>query len=202
MASHEHLFHEGDPAAAIFEIASGVVIIYRTGLDGCRLIHGLRFKGELVGVGYGETYGVSAVAVRPATVRRISRAALDRAIDDDPGAARRVLEALTSELMRISDRLMVIGSRTAIGRVAACLLDLSARSAGGGETFILPICRSEMADYLGLTIETVSRAMTRLKTLGIITLPRSDTVTIKDRPALQTLAHDDGDGAARGRLCA
>ncbi|WP_108660150.1 Crp/Fnr family transcriptional regulator [Acuticoccus kandeliae] len=198
----EHLFHEGDPADAIFVVLSGVVVIYRTGLDGNRLIHGLRFAGELVGVGYGETFGVSAVAVRPSVVRRVSRASLERLIDEDHAAVRQILKVLTAELMRTSDQLMVIGSRTAIGRVATCLLDMSTRAAGGGETFILPICRSEMADYLSLTIETVSRAMSRLKSLGIISLPQTNTVTIRDRAALQALAAEDGEGAARGRLCA
>lgn len=200
--NHEHLFHEGDTASAIFAIESGAVLIYRTTLDGCRLIHGIRFKGELVGVGYGDTYGVSAVAVRPATARSISRCALDRAIDEDPAVARTIMQALTSELMSTSDQLMIIGSRTAIGRVAACLVDLSNRAAGGGDDFVLPVNRAEMGDLLGLTIETVSRSMTRLKTLGIIALPRSDTVMIRKRSALLALAQDDGDGAARGRLCA
>lgn len=201
-AKQEHLFHEGDPAAALFIIESGAVVIYRTARDGCRLIHGIRFKGEYVGLGYGETYGVSAVAVRPTTARSISRAALNRLIETDSTVARQMMLSLSAELMRTSDHLMVIGSRTAIGRVAACLLDLSERAAGGEGTFILPVSRSEMGDLLGLTIETVSRAMTRLKTLGIIALPRSDTVVIRSRSALLALAHDDGDGAARGRLAA
>lgn len=199
---HEHLFHEGDAASATFAIESGAVMIYRTTLDGCRLIHGIRFKGEFVGVGYGDTYGVSAVAVRPTVARSISRPALDRAIDTDPGVARCMMQALTAELTSTSDQVMIIGSRTAIGRVAACLVDLSTRAAGGAETFVLPVNRAEMGDLLGLTIETVSRSMTRLRSLGIIALPRSDTVTIRNRPALLALARDDGDGAARGRACA
>ncbi|RAI03825.1 transcriptional regulator [Acuticoccus sediminis] len=202
VGSHEHIFHEGAPAEAMFMIVNGVVVIYRTGIDGCRIIQDLRFKGEYVGVGYEENYSFSAIAVRPTVVRRIARAAVERAIDESPVTARRLLEALTLEQSRLSDRLMVIGSRTAIGRVAACFLDISSRSSGGAETFMVPISRSEMADYLGLTIETVSRAITRLRTLGIIALPRSDTVTIRDRAALQALAQDDGDGAARGRFCA
>lgn len=200
VASGEHLFHEGDPVEAIFEIVSGVVVIYRTSIDGCRLIHDLRFRGELVGLGYGQTYATGAIAMRPTTLRRISRAAMERCLDEDPATVRRMLEAMTLEITRTSDRLMVIGSRTAIGRVATCLLDLSNRMAGGTDTFILPISRSQMADYLGLTVETVSRSMTRLKTLRVIALPRSNTIVIRDRVELQTLAHEDGAGAARGRL--
>lgn len=200
--AHEHLFHEGDEADALYEIESGVVVIYRVALDGSRQIHGLRYPGEFVGVGYGSTFGVSAVAVRPVTARRIPRPALDRAIDEAPKLARRLLEACTNELMRTSDQLMVISNRTAIGRVASCLLDIHERAAGGGDTVILPITRGEMGDLLGLTIETVSRAMTRLKSLGVISLPRSDTVIVRDREALHALAEGDGNGAARGRLCA
>lgn len=200
--SHEHLFHEGDVATALFVIEAGVIAIYRTTFDGGRLIHGLRFKGELIGVGYGRTYGVSAVALRPSTVRRIPRSAIESALDDDPAFARRLLEICTRELMAISDQLLVIGSRTSLGRVAACLLDLSERAASGSDTFILPVTRSEMGDLLGLTIETVSRTMTRLKTLGVIALPHSDTVVIKNRETLRHLARDEGEGAARGRICA
>lgn len=187
--------------STIYKLESGAVVIYRLGFDGCRLIHGIRFKGELLGLGYQGTYSVSAVAVRPTTAHSISRAALDRMIDTDPCVARQVMRALSSELVRTSDHLMVLGSRTSIGRVAACLIDLSDRAAGGGDTFMLPVTRAEMGDLLGLTIETVSRAMTRLKMLGTISLPRSDTVVIRNRPALLALAQDDGAGAARGRLC-
>ena len=200
--THEHLFHEGDPASAIYEIKSGAVVIYRTTFDGCRLIQGVRFKGELVGVGYGGIYGLSAVAVRPTTACSLSRSALDRMIDADPAIARCMMQALTSELIRTSDQLMVISGRTAIGRVAACLIDLSSRAAGGADTFLLPLSRAEMGDLLGLTIETVSRSMSRLRSQGIIALPRSDTVTIRNRSELTALAEDDGAGAARGRLCA
>jgi len=200
--SQEHLFHEGDETDALYEIVSGVVVIYRVALDGSRQIHGLRYAGEFVGIGYGRTYGVSAVAVRPTTVRRLPKAMLERAIEETPHLARRLLEVCTDELMRTSDQLMVISNRIALGRVAACLLDIHERAAGGGDTIILPITRSEMGDLLGLTIETVSRAMTRLKSLGIIALPRSDTVIVRDRDAMRALAEGDGTGAARGRLCA
>ncbi|MBJ3776597.1 Crp/Fnr family transcriptional regulator [Acuticoccus mangrovi] len=200
--SQEHLFHEGDPVSAIFTIESGAVVIYRTARDGCRQIHGIRFQGELVGIGYNVTYGVSAVAVRPTSARAVSRATLDRLLDNDPTLARQMMRALTSELRRTSNLLMVIGSRTAIGRVAACLIDFSNRAADSDDTFVLPLSRGEMGDLLGLTIETVSRAMTRLKVLGIIALRRTDTVTIRKRATLLALAEEDGDGAARGRLCA
>ena len=201
-SSHEHIFHEGDPASAIYVIESGAVIVYRTALDGCRLIHGIRFRGELVGLGFLDSYSVSAIASSPTAARTISRCALDRLIETDPAVAQAMMQALMAEMQMTSDQLMIIGSRTALGRVAACFLDLSNRAAGGGETFVLPVSRAEMGDLLGLTIETVSRSVSRLKALDIIALPKSDTVVIRNRPGLMALAQDDGAGAARGRLCA
>lgn len=201
-SSHEHIFHEGDPASAIYVIESGAVIIYRTALDGCRLIHGIRFRGELVGLGFLDSYSVSAIASSPTAARTICRCALERMIETDPAVARTMMQALMAEMQMTSDQLMVIGSRTALGRLAACLLDLSNRAAGGGDTFVLPVSRAEMGDLLGLTIETVSRSFSRLRALDMIALPKSDTVVIRNRPGLMALAQDEGEGAARGRLCA
>lgn len=198
----EHVFHEGDAAAAVFEVVDGVVVLYGITLEGGRQLMGLRFPGELLGLTHRETYGWSAMAVRRATLRRIPRAVLDREIEDDPDFAKRIIAACTSELSRTRDQLMIVGCRSALGRVAALLLDIAERTADGGPSFSLPITRGEMGDYLGLTLETVSRAVSRLKALKIIALPRNDQVIVLDRGRLRDLADGIGEGASRGRMAA
>ncbi|WP_170134964.1 Crp/Fnr family transcriptional regulator [Acuticoccus kandeliae] len=200
--SRGHILREGDEASALCEILSGAVMIYRHTVDGSRVILGLRFKGELVGLSSRQRYACSAVAIRPTTLRKIPYSAIDKAIDHDPRLARRLLNACTAELCRSREQLMIVGNRTALGRVAALIIDLADRSQEDGIAMTLPFTRCEMGDYLGLTLETVSRAISRLKALRIIDLPRSDMVIIRDRARLEALADGDGDGASRGRLCA
>ena len=101
---------------------------------------------------------------------------------------------------RTREQLMIVGSRSALGRVAALLMDLSERAEHSCATVTIPLTRSEMGDYLGLTIETVSRSMSRLKALKIIALPRSDSVLILNRSRLSDLASGVDEGAARGRI--
>lgn len=199
--AREPIFHEGDDAEAVFVVDAGVVMLHRTAVDGTRLIHGLRFSGELIGLSSLGRYMVGAVAARQTTLRRVPRCALDKAMESDPLLARRLVAGCTAELMRACDQLMIVGSRSALGRVAAFLLDIAERMAGGVDTFVLPLTRQEMADALGLTMETVSRSMTRLRGVGVLALPNSGTVRLLDRARLRDLAQGDGE-LARGRVVA
>ncbi|MEM8854198.1 MAG: helix-turn-helix domain-containing protein [Pseudomonadota bacterium] len=198
----EHLFHEGDDATCLYEIKDGVVVLYSTALDGVRQLLGVRFRGDLLGISGGAQHHCGALAARTTRVNRMSRAQVDRMIDADPKLARRLLKACGSELLRTREQLTIVGSRSALGRVAALLLDLAGRDGNGNASVTLPLSRSEMGDYLGLTLETVSRCMSRLKALNIIALPRSDTVVILNHSRLSDLASGIDEGAARGRMVA
>ncbi|XWN31579.1 MAG: helix-turn-helix domain-containing protein [Devosia sp.] len=201
-AASEHIFHEGDDANCLYEIKDGVVILYSTALDGVRQLLGVRFAGDLLGISGGKQHHCGALAARTTRVNSISRAQVDRMIDNDPQLARRLLKACGSELLRTREQLTIVGSRSALGRVAALLLDLAGRDGNGSASVTLPLSRSEMGDYLGLTLETVSRSMSRLKALNLIALPRSDTVVILNHSRLSDLASGIDAGAARGRMVA
>ncbi|MCF3935071.1 helix-turn-helix domain-containing protein [Acuticoccus sp. M5D2P5] len=202
IADRSHLLHEGDDAVALYEIIDGAAMIYRTSIDGRRTILGLRTQGALVGLSSGRRYVCSAVAIEPTRARRISYAALERAIDNDPRLARRLLNVCTEELSRSRERLLILGNRTALGRVAALLLELAQSTGGAKRPILLPLTRLEMGESLGLTLETVSRSMSRLRTAGIIDLPRSGVVIIRDRARLEAIADGSGDGTSGSRLCA
>lgn len=197
IAVREHVFHEGDEARAIFEIVSGAVALYRTGSDGSRVIQGIRFPGEFIGYSRNGEYTASALAVDHSVVRRASCAALENVAD--PKQAHRCMSACSGEVDRLSDQIMILGSRSALGALAATLLDFSERGAGGAAVVTMPLLRSELADLIGHSLETVSRAMTKLRWLGAIDLPQPTVVRILNRQLLRDLAEKDGEGAARSR---
>jgi CRP-like cAMP-binding protein len=196
----EHIFHEGDDADWLYEILSGAVALYRSALDGMRVIEGVRFPREIIGYSPHGVLGMSALAVEPCTLVRISRDAIGAT--DDLERAQRLLAGCAAELDRLSDQIVILSSRSAVGAMAATILDFSARGSGGSATVVLPLRRAELADLLGLTIETASRAISRLRAVGAIELTRPDVVRILDRARLHELAVGDGEGAARGRLAA
>ncbi|MEM8665218.1 MAG: helix-turn-helix domain-containing protein, partial [Pseudomonadota bacterium] len=180
----EHVFHEGAFCDAIFEIVDGIITIYKNALDGGRQLVGIRLAGDLLAISGNDRYDCSAIAARASTVRRVSRAKVEALMQTDARLAERLLGACRAELAHTREQLMIVGARSALGRVAALLLDLSNRTADGAPAVDLPLSRGEMGDYLGLTIETVSRAMSRLKSSRIIALPRSDLALILDRARL------------------
>lgn len=202
LAGGEHLFFDGDDDGTLFEVVEGVVALYKLTVEGSRQVLGLRFPGELLGLGHQKQYGCSAVAMGAVRVRRIDRGALDRALGQDPELARRLLDAAMADLRQSREQLMIVGCRSAIGRVAAFLRDMASRAPEQGVGFHLPLTRTDMGDFLGLTLETVSRTMSRLKALGIIALPRHDLVVLCDPWRLGALADGVDEGAARGRLAA
>lgn len=198
-ANGEHVLHEGAPLAAVYEILEGVVVLYKSGADGTRQLIGIRFPGDLLAISGRPEHDCSAVVTRFSRLRATPCEVLETRMEHDPALARRLLAACQNELIRTREQLLVVGSRSAIGRVAALLLYVLSRT-DSGPAFVLPLSRREMGDYLGLTIETVSRSMTRLQALGVIALARSDEVTILNRARLTALAAGEFGGAARGRM--
>lgn len=200
VAAGEHVYHEGEPTTGIYEIVEGVVILYRTDTEGTRQLLGMRLVGNILAVSGSKEHTCSAVATRPTRLRRLCSPEMEARIAHHPRLASLVLEALRLELRYTREQLLVVGARSAIGRVAALLLEIADRTGGGVPVFTIPLTRREMADYVGLTLETVSRTMTRLTALQVITLQRTDEVIILNRAKLIALANGESEGAARGRI--
>lgn len=189
------LVREGDPATYLINVTSGVVRLSKLLPDGRRQIVGFLFAGDFLGLGAGERYPFSAEAVDAVGVCRFRRGAYGDLLKELPELEGALLERASDDLRAAREHMLLLGRKTALERLSSFLLDVSARAsrAGGDEGLIpLPMTRGEIADYLGLTIETVSRMMSRLKARGVISLPSTRSARV-ERP--QALRAASGDGA-------
>jgi CRP/FNR family nitrogen fixation transcriptional regulator len=182
----ETIFDEGAPADRIYQLISGSLRTCRILRDGRRQIEAFHFAGDVFGVEAGATYRVCAQTLSPAVVRIMARPALEALSCERGDVARRLLELTTDSLRRSQDHVMMLGRRAACERVAALLLDLAERT-GAQALLDVPMTRQDMADYLGLTIETVSRTLTQFQQDGLIALPTTRKVLLRDRARLEAM---------------
>lgn len=168
------LFDQGALASNVFNVTEGVVRLYKSLPDGRRQIMGFALPGDFLGLALMDRYGVTAEAVTPVRVCRFGRPAFLSYVDDKPHLLRRLHEFAGHELSLAQDQMLLLGRKTAEEKVAAFLINLQNRYGRTGSmsvTVPLPMSRQDIADYLGLTIETVSRTLTKLareKTILIV----------------------------------
>jgi CRP/FNR family transcriptional regulator len=187
----EFVFAEGDPTTHIFQVDTGAVALYKVLCDGRRQVVGFAYPGDLIGLGAEGEHVMNAQAIKPTRLRCLPVTALNQIARQDPRLGFKLYEALARELAATRDLLLTTGQRSATERVVAFLLAFSRRNernARDPKVFDLPMTRADIADFLGLTIETVSRTFTKLRVMGLIELPQSSTVHIKDLEQLQGLA--------------
>ena len=178
------LIREGEPAPHVFNITSGSIRVYKLLPDGRRQITGFLFAGDFLGLAIGETYVFSAEAMEASTVCRFRKGPFRALVANSPPLEHMLLHRTSHELAAAQNQMLLLGRKTAIERMASFLLDLPghdpARPSAPGHVR-LPMKRGEIADYLGLTIETVSRVLTRMKVKGLISIP-SQNELIVERP--------------------
>ena len=184
LARGQTLFFEGDEADAFFDIVSGTVRCCRLISDGRRQIHRFAAAGAMVGVGCIGTYGYTAEAVTEVVARRHRLAGLDTAMAE-PNLRGRVLQALREELAATRTHMTLLGQMSAAERLATFLLRLPDDRGGDIE---LPMTRSDIADYLGLTVETVSRKLHELEDLGFIELVSARRIRITDLNCVEAIS--------------
>jgi CRP/FNR family transcriptional regulator len=188
-APGETLFAEGDEADSVYEVVQGTLRLYKLLPDGRRLITGFLSAGHLLGLAPEGVCVYTAEAITNVTLCRYKRAAFERLIDEVPGFARRLLAVTSHELRAAQDRMLLLGRKTATEKVASFLLLMAERHGNeGADEIDVPMTRSDIADYLGLTIETVSRTLTKLKQDGLIALASSARIELLDRHRLDELA--------------
>lgn len=190
----EGLIRQGDPAGHVFNITSGSVRVYKLLSDGRRQITGFLFAGDFVGLATGDDYAFSAEAIEDATLCRFRKSDYRALIREAPALESALLERATHELAAAQNQMLLLGRKTALERVASFLLNLPedpVRPATDG-LVRLPMTRAEIADYLGLTIETVSRVFSRLKTTGVIRLVSLHELRIEQPDRLAALAEGEG----------
>ena len=182
-AREEEIFGEGEPADYVYKVLSGGVRTYRILRDGRRQIDEFHFAGGCFGIEAGAEHRASAEAITDATVLVARRISLSDLSNQGGEIARHLLQLTVAGLQRTQDHVVLLGRKSACERVASLLLDLDER-AGGPRTLDVPMSRQDMADYLGLTIETVSRTLTQLQADGLIQIPASRRIVLSDRAAL------------------
>jgi CRP/FNR family nitrogen fixation transcriptional regulator len=182
----ETVFDEGQAADRVYQLISGSLRTCRILRDGRRQIEAFHFAGDVFGLECGGAYRASAETLSPAIVRVMPRPALEALARERGDVARRLLELTSDSLRRCQDHVLMLGRRAACERVAALLLDLAERT-GAQALLDVPMSRQDMADYLGLTIETVSRTLTQFQQDGLIALPTARKVLLRDREALEAM---------------
>lgn len=166
-ARGREIFGEGERADHVYSVISGAVRSFRVLSDGRRQVLDFYLPGDIFGIEPGPDHGVGAEAVND-VILLVARRSL--AADDGDGAmTRRLLRLAVDDLRRSRDHVLTLGCRTACERVASFLNDLAVRL-GNRRSLDLPMSRQDIADYLGLTIETVSRTFSLFQTAGLIRL--------------------------------
>lgn len=183
IAAHVTVLHEGDPARRIMEVVDGAVMLTKLLPDGRRQVVELLGPGDVFGLASCDAYACSAETLTAATITTHDRSALER----DPILAARLLRRFEAQLCAMHSHALVLGRMSALERVAFFLMRLMPEGVVGG-TLRLSMTRQEIADFLGLTLETVSRAFSELKRRGLVALLRADEVKIHDRGTMRRLA--------------
>jgi CRP/FNR family transcriptional regulator len=183
----EALFHEGDPSSTVYNVTDGAIRLSSTLKNGRRQVVGFMFAGDFIGFSDRKAFPWTGEAVRGAKVCKFARADLTRAVSEFPKIEHRLLEMAGADIASAQEHIIMLGQGSAAEKVSLFLLMLSRKSAqrGGIENPVhLPMTREDIADYLGLAFETVSRCFTRLENEGLITIESTRVVRIKDFEAL------------------
>jgi CRP/FNR family nitrogen fixation transcriptional regulator len=176
------IYGESEPAEHLYMVVSGAVRTYKVLVDGRRQICAFHLPGDFFGLETGETHSFSAEAVTSSKVLAIKRRAVMALAQHDNEVARQLWTMTGAELRRMQAHVLLL-IKTAKERVAAFLLEMAERT-GTLDEVDLPMSRQDIADYLGLTIETVSRTLTDLENAATIALPSSRRVVLRDRDVL------------------
>ena len=194
LAPQKTIFYEGDPADYLYNVTRGAIRLHKLLPDGRRQITDFLFPGDFVGLAVNDVYAYTAETVDTVHLCRFPSSRLQALIEESPRFERRLLGMASNELVEAQDQMLLLGRKTAQEKVASFLLMMSKRAAKRGRPsnlIELPMGRADVADFLGLSTETVSRTFTQLKTSGVIQLLDNTHVRLKDRGALKHLAEGE-----------
>ena len=161
------IFGEAEPAEYVYQVVEGAVRSYKLLSDGRRQIGAFHLVGDIFGLENGLAHRFTAEAIVDTTVRLAKRVSLEHVAEEDATVARDLLDMTTSNLQHAENHMLLLGRKTSLERVAAFLLEMDGRLNAAG-VMALPMSRRDIADYLGLTLETVSRALSCLHEKGIL----------------------------------
>jgi CRP/FNR family nitrogen fixation transcriptional regulator len=182
------IYGEKEPAEYVYQVKSGAVRSYKLLSDGRRQIGAFHLGGDIFGLENGSEHRFTTEAIVDTTVRLVRRQSLETVAQNDAKLARNLLSMTTNNLQHAEDHMLLLGRKTSLERVAAFLLEMDKRLTASG-IMALPMSRRDIADYLGLTLETVSRALSRLHELGVLGFIGNTQrqIVLLDRQQLESL---------------
>ena len=187
LAKGEELFVEGDSADCFYKVVSGTVRTSKLLSDARRQIDSFHFAGDFFGFEGTPEHSFTAEAVDETIVIAFRRSSFRNLVLEYPEFADQLMSAMVSSLRRARDHMLLLGRKTPQEKIAMFLLDIAARLRKG-DRIELPMRRADIADYLGLTKETVSRTLTQMSRNGLIQLEAiGRTIQLNDRATLQQL---------------
>ncbi|MEJ0023856.1 MAG: helix-turn-helix domain-containing protein [Alphaproteobacteria bacterium] len=181
------VYGEQEKAEFLYKVVSGAVRTYTISEDGRRQIDAFHLPGDVFGFETGPLHRFSAEAIADSEIIAASRSAIERAAEQDGAAARELWAMTARQLARVCDHMLMLGRKGAAERVVSFLLEMSARDQQSKDV-TLPMSRTDIADYLGLTIETVSRCFSQLGRSHAIELNGARKVKLRDVRALEAMA--------------
>ena len=184
-AANAEIYGENEPADYLYKVVSGTVRTYKVLVDGRRQIEAFHLRGDIFGFETGDEHAFSAEAITDCKITVIKRSAVMALAARDIDVARQMWALTARELQRVQEHSLVL-IKSAEERVAGFLLEMAERVPSGGAVE-LPMSRQDIADYLGLTIETVSRTLKHLENAATIEVPKRRRILLRNRSALQRL---------------
>src|ERR1035438_9649216 len=182
----EEIYGEDEPAEYVYQVISGAVRSYKLLSDGRRQIGAFHLPGDVFGLESGSVHRLAAEALIDTTVRLVKRRSLEQAAGVDVQVARNLWTMTAGDLRHAEDHMLLLGRKTAMERVATFLLEMDRRLAVAG-MMALPMCRRDIGDYLGLTLETVSRALSQLHAQGVLGFSGARQIVLRNRARLRNM---------------
>jgi CRP/FNR family transcriptional regulator, nitrogen fixation regulation protein len=182
----EEIYGEGEPAEYVYQVIRGAVRTYKLLSDGRRQIGAFHLAGDVFGLDPGSAHRLTAEAITDTTVRLVKRRSLEVAAGSNVKVAHHLWTMTAGDLRHAEDHMLLLGRKTAIERVATFLLEMDRRLAKAG-MMALPMCRRDIGDYLGLTLETVSRALSQLNDEGILMFSSARQIVLRNRQRLANM---------------
>lgn len=194
-AARQFLFHEGDPARFVYNLTRGTLKLYQLLPDGRRQITGFVYPGDFIGLEDEERHAFTAEVLEPAEYCRFTHERFRLFLENQRDVGRELYATAIHELAAAREQMVLLGRKRADERLASFLLDLFDRTAPSGtreQAIRLPMTRTDIGDYLGLTKETVSRAFTLLRRRRLVAMRLDKRTELIDRAGLEQLARGDG----------
>lgn len=175
--AEEEIYGEAEPAEFVYKVVSGAVRSYKLLADGRRQIGAFHLPGDLFGLEASDTHQLTAEAVVETKVVLLKRRSLETLAAQDVQVAYKLWTAAAENLRCAEQRMLLLGRKTALERVASFLVEMDDRCGAKG-MIDLPMSRRDVADYLGLTLETVSRAISQMRSTGMLRLANARHVEL------------------------